>query len=490
MKNLAARLVVGLADVWPTDYEASWLARMKPAGVILFSRNVSNYSLLCKLCGFLHELVPDLEIMADHEGGPVSQLAGALGRPPSNWGLGVLDDVGLTARVYEETGRRLRAVGIDRVLAPVADVLTEGRNPIIGSRSFGSDMALAARHTVAAVTGLISSEMAVCLKHWPGHGGSSGDSHLVETGVADGGVPAPFESGLNAGAGAVMAGHLLVEDREGRELDDGADRPAILPATLDPGFMSESRTRLGTGHVENLLFFADDITMGALGPAMKRLGVSVPDVMESGLYDPKKLPLTWFEKLEDAGCDRLLIRGIPSRAFPLPDTPDCGQVGAGIKPSRENSGEPSFPAGPYAEARQRMWAVAAVDFADPGSDLLWLDYSRGDRWAVAAGQNSGPGEAGTLESVGALLGGMFSSVSHLADQNPQGKPWSRLVVSSHRPLADMGVLGVDLASRGVCLAMGHPSLKTDLEACLGQGWRVGALYDIAPEDLPGEGTKI
>ena len=490
MKELAGRLVVGLAGVWPTDYEALWLARYQPAGVILFSRNVSNYSLLCNLCRFLHELVCDLEIMADHEGGPVSQLAGALGRPPSNWGLGVLDDVGLTARVIEETGRRLRAVGIDRVLAPVADVLTERRNPVIGSRSFGSDPALVARHTVAAVTGLLSAEMAVCLKHWPGHGGSSGDSHLVETGVAQGAVPAPFESGLNAGAGAVMAGHLLVKDRQEDESDGGAFLPVNLPATLDPEFMSGSRTILGTGHVENLLFFADDITMGALGPAMKRLGVSVPDVLESGLYDPEKLPLAWFEKLADGGCDRFLIRGIPRTAFPVPVTPDSGQAGAGHEPSRDMSMEPSFPAGAYAEARQRLWTEAGIDFRDPGLDLLWLDYSHDDRWAVAAGQNAGSGEAGILESVGARLEGMFSSVSKLAASQSQGKPWSRMVVSSHRPLPDLEVQGVARASRGVCLAMGHPSLKTDLEALLGPSWRVQAVYDIAPEDLPGTGTII
>jgi len=490
MKDLAGRLVVGLAGVWPTDYEAAWLAHFQPAGVILFSRNICNYNALGSLCLFLHELVPDLEIMADHEGGPVSQLAGALGRPPSNWSLGVLDDAGLTARVFEETGRRLRAVGIDRVLAPVADVLTEGRNPVIGSRSFGSDSALVSRHTVAAVTGLLSAEMAVCLKHWPGHGGSSGDSHLVETGVAGGAVPAPFESGLNAGAGAVMVGHLLVKEREDLQPNGGASLHVGFPATLDPEFMSASRTVLGTGHVEDLLFFADDITMGALGPGMKRLGVPVPDVLESGLYDPEMLPLAWFEKLADTECDRFLIRGIPRTAFPLLGTPDSGLVGARNKPPRSMFSEPSFSSSAYAEARQRMWTEAGIDFADPGSDLMWLDYSRDDRWAVAAGQKVGSGEAGTLESVGACLERMFSSVNSVAALNSRGKPWNRLMVSSHRPLPDLEDLAVDRASRGVCLAMGHPSLKTDLEAWLGPGWRVGALFDIAQDDLPAEGTKI
>ncbi|MEN8005546.1 MAG: glycoside hydrolase family 3 N-terminal domain-containing protein [Candidatus Krumholzibacteriota bacterium] len=485
MKDPAGRLVVGLAGEWPTGFEAAWLAQKQPAGVILFSRNVKNYSQLYGLCRFLHELVPDLEIVADHEGGPVSQLAGALGRPPAAWGLGVLDDVGLTARVYEETGRRLRAVGIDRVLAPVADVLTERRNPVIGSRSFGADPTLVARHTVAAVTGLLAAEMRVCLKHWPGHGGSSGDSHLGETGVAKGAVPVPFESGLHAGAGAVMAGHLLVKDQ--------GDPQARIPATLDPEFMADSRKSLGSGHVENLLFYADDVTMGALGPAMKRLGVSIPDALESGLYDPEVLPSAWFEKLADAGCDRFLIRGIPRTAFPLSDVPEGGPVPVVTEPTSRITPEPTFSAGAYAEARQRLWAVAGPGFADPDSELLWLDYARDDRWAVAAGQDAGPGEAGTMATLEAGLEGMFSAVRHGPAPDLPAVPWTRLVVSSHRPLPDLQDLQEMMpnpASRGVCLAMGHPSLQADLEAWLPKGWRVGALYDIALDELPGGGTKI
>ena len=83
-------------------------------------------------------LVTDLEIVADHEGGPVSQLSFAVGRPPAAWALGVLDDPDLTRRVFVETGRRCRQLGIDRLLAPCADVLTEVHNPVIGSRAFGN----------------------------------------------------------------------------------------------------------------------------------------------------------------------------------------------------------------------------------------------------------------------------------------------------------------------------------------------------------------
>ncbi len=470
-RDLAARLVVGLEGPWPTDFESAWLAEWRPAGVILFSRNIINHSTLRSLCDLLHQLVPGLEIMADHEGGPVSQLASALGRPPCAWSLGDLDDVGLTARVFEQTGTRLLGVGIDRVLAPVADVLTEPHNPVIGARSFGSDSSLVSRHTVAAVTGLLESGVKVCLKHWPGHGGTSGDSHLVETSVHQGAIPAPFESGLTAGAGAVMVGHLLVDHQE-----EEAD---ALPATLDREFITDSKRQLGRGHVEHLLFFADDITMGGLGPAMRRLGVDVPDTQETGLFDPAALPLAWFEHLAGAGCDRLLIRGIPAGAFPLTGEPGSMEA----RDVAESQTDPGFAAGSYAEARQRAWAPIGSVFPDPEADLLWLDFSRSDRWGAAAGQEFAQGGDGPLEKIHGLLSLMFHTVRMAPDENPSEKPRNRLLVSSHRPLPDMKDLGGGLSSRGVCLALGHPSLKTDLEGLLGMDWKVVALNDIAPEDL-------
>ena len=472
-RDLASRLVVGLEGSWPTAFESAWLDEWQPAGVILFSRNVKEYSTLRGLCEFLHQLVPGLEIMADHEGGPVSQLASALGRPPCARSLGELDDVGLTARVFEQTGIRLLEVGIDRVLAPVADVPTEPHNPVIGARSFGSDPSLVSRHTVAAVTGLLDAGVKVCLKHWPGHGGTTGDSHLVETTVHQGAMPAPFESGLTAGAGAVMVGHLLI--------DHQVDEADVLPATLDREFITDSKRQLGRGNVEHLLFFADDITMGALGPAMQRLGVDVPETQETGLFDPGSLPVAWFEHLAAAGCDRLLIRGIPGGAFPLTCEPGGMEAGS----AAESLTDPEFSAGPYAEARRRSWAKVGSVFPDRASDLLWVDFSRSDRWGAAAGQDEAKGGDGPLEMIHGLLCRMFHSVSMAPDDNSQVKSRNRLLVSSHRPLPETKNLWGGLASRGVCLVLGHPSLKTDLEGLLGMDWKVVALHDIAPEDLIG-----
>lgn len=466
----AQSLVVGLEGTWPTALEAAWLAEYRPAGVILFSRNVSCFSQLRNLCKLLHDLVPGVEVCADHEGGPVSQLGAALGRPPAAWGLGILDDVGLTARVFEETGRRLRAAGIDRVLAPVADVLTEIRNPVIGARAFGIETSLVTRHTVAAVTGLLRADMQMCLKHWPGHGGSSGDSHLGETTVGAGGVPAPFESGLTAGADGVMVGHLLPT---GNPVDG---QP--LPATLDADFLGESRRLLAAGNMDRLVLFADDVTMGALGPAMGRLGVAVPEALESGLFDPALLPESWFEGLVAAGCDRLLIRGIPLAAFPL-----TGGAGAApFMPQTEPGDTVPFGKGAYEETRERLWAREIPEFADTTATVRMLDYTKGDRWEAASGR---PGD--TLAACEKRLAGFFRAVVS-GGSLPAGEgPCRRLLVTSHRPLvqpdAQWEEIRGSLAPEGVCVVLGHPSLKPRLEADLGPGWQVGALFDVTVEDL-------
>ena len=460
--ELARRLVVGLSGPAVTPVEAAWLAHYQPAGVILFSRNCHDYEQLCRLCGHLNTLVPGLEIMADHEGGPVSQLARALSRPPVVRSLGQLDDLALTARVHAETGRRLRAAGVTRVLAPVADVLTEAHNPAIGARAFGSDAKLVERHTVAAVKGLLEEGILVCLKHWPGHGGSRTDTHLTGAFAGEGAVSAPFAAGLTAGADAIMVGHLTTSPN------------AELPATLDAEFLRESVGQLQSSSGCRPRLIADDITMGGLRGAMLERGIDPGDGEATGMIDPVDLPLAWMSVLVDAGCEQLLIRGLPLGAMPVP----TNDRGATTESAGECPVETRFHDEAYRETRQRCWAVAAPEFAVPTAEMLWWDQTVGDRWQVAGG------DQGTAqEQLGPLLDPRFAAVHDWEAVLPAASGITRLLVTSHRPLSASGQRDNRLAEQGVCLVMGHPSLAGDLGAYLGTGWRVGAIYDVSPEDL-------
>ncbi len=107
------------------------------------------------------------------------------------------------------------------------DVNTAPDNPVIGTRSFGADPDLVARHAAAAVTGLQSAGVAACAKHFPGHGSTSADSHLVlatvdaPLGVVRSRDLPPFEAAIAAGVRAVMPSHLRVPELTG-------DLPASL----------------------------------------------------------------------------------------------------------------------------------------------------------------------------------------------------------------------------------------------------------------------
>lgn len=461
---LARRLVVGLAGPEPTPAELAWLRQHRPAGVILFGRNVTGPAQAARLCRRLRGLAPGLQVMADHEGGPVAQMAAAAGRPPAAWTLGDLDDTDLTRAVCRETARRLALLGITRVLGPVADVLEHPRNPVIGARAFGADPALCARHVAAAVAGYRDAGLQVCVKHWPGHGGTATDSHLSLEAQLVAGCREPFLAGLEAGADAVMVGHLPVALADGR---------AGL-ATLEAGYLAGVQVAL-TGAGAPPLLVADDVTMGALREPMRRRGVPLPDAQDSGLVEPGDLPAEWLRALLEAGCGLLLLRGIPWRALPADAPAAAGEAAAADESAAADLADLKRPAPVWQEARERLWRREAAGWPAPSQVLTWLDATAGDRWG-AADQRGGAAFA-------ARLAGLFASVERPDGAAREPAPCERLLVTSHRPLAAGRLDALRPAPVGVALAMGHPSLADDLRGRLPGGWRVGQVHDCDPLDL-------
>jgi beta-N-acetylhexosaminidase len=199
------------------------------AGITFFGSNVVGDT--AALSATLRAAAPVEPVIAiDEEGGDVTRLAYASGSPyPGNAALGAVDDISLTRSVYAAIGDDLARLGINTNLAPDADVLDLSGSAVVGTRSFGPDPALVARHVAAAVSGLQSAGIAACAKHFPGHGSTGDDSHLslatvsgtlAEIRVRD--LP-PFVAAIAAGALAIMPGHLLVPELTGS-----------LPASLSP----------------------------------------------------------------------------------------------------------------------------------------------------------------------------------------------------------------------------------------------------------------
>ena len=142
----------------------------------------------------------------------------------------------LVRQVGEAIAREMRTLGLDWNFAPVADVNSNPKNPIINTRSFGDDPETVIQFAVPFMQGLQSAGVAGCAKHFPGHGDTAVDSHhelpFIEEGSRrfDSVELPPFEALVRAGVGSVMTGHLACPDFA-RELG-GSDEQSVLPATL------------------------------------------------------------------------------------------------------------------------------------------------------------------------------------------------------------------------------------------------------------------
>lgn len=260
--------LVRLADAllippFPGHFAPDWVRQALAdgmAGVTVYGPNIAGRKQLAGLIAALRAAVDEPIIAIDEEGGDVTRIAHLTGSPyPGNAALGAVDDPALTQTVYQASGADLAALGVNLNLAPTVDVNTAADNPVIGTRSFGAQTALVARHAAAAVTGLQAAGVAACAKHFPGHGSTSVDSHhaiATVTGsmdlIAQRDLP-PFEAAIAAGVRAVMPGHLRVPG-----LTD--DLPASLSARALTGLL---RGDLGfTG-----LIVSDALEMRALsGP--------------------------------------------------------------------------------------------------------------------------------------------------------------------------------------------------------------------------------
>ena len=245
-------------------------------GVVLFARDIRSPEQLAELTASL----PGLLIAVDEEGGDVTRLETVTGSSfPGNLALGAVDDAALTRRVGAAIGGELAAVGVNFDLAPVADVIVDPSNPIVGVRSFGSDPALVSRHVAAFVEGLQSVGVAACAKHFPGHGESLADSHLelpsVETDretLFARALP-PFAAAVEAGVRAVMTAHIRFAALDDRAATVSAKVIGLLRSEL--GFDGlvitdalEMRAISGTvgleeGAVRALAAGADALCLGA-----------------------------------------------------------------------------------------------------------------------------------------------------------------------------------------------------------------------------------
>ena len=237
--------------------EKAFFRDADPFGFILFARNVDTPDQVRALCGDFREAVGrDAVITIDQEGGRVQRLRGPVWR---EW-LPPLDFVALAGENAEQAmylryriiAHELFDLGIDSNCAPMVDVAVAQTHPFLLNRCYASDAAKVARLGRAAADGMLAGGVLPVVKHMPGHGRSTLDSHFdlprvpVSRADLDAVDFAPFAALSDLPMG--MTAHLVYE-----EIDD-------LPATLSPKVMEVIRTGIG---FDNLIM-TDDIGMKAL----------------------------------------------------------------------------------------------------------------------------------------------------------------------------------------------------------------------------------
>lgn len=177
-------LIVGFDDVTPNEDIKKLITEYYVGNVILFARNIKDSQQLLDLNNSLQQLAKEaghdqpLFISIDQENGAVTRLL-----PPSSpqfpgsMALGATGSAEDAYKVALATAHYLRFHGIQYNYAPVADVNSNPRNPVVGVRSFGDNAREASKLVNASASGLSDGKIVTCTKHFPGHGDTAVDSH-------------------------------------------------------------------------------------------------------------------------------------------------------------------------------------------------------------------------------------------------------------------------------------------------------------------------
>ena len=175
---------------------------------------------------------------------------------PGNMALCASNDLEATQNIYRICGTEMLSVGYNAILGPCSDVNTDPASPIITVRSFGEYPQRVAHHVVKAVQGLRQAGSLSCLKHFPGHGATSGDTHR-EIPTVDKSLDklmkedlVPFKAGIKAGCDMVMTSHILYPAID-------AVSPATLSSNILQGVLRD------TLHFDGVII-SDSMNMGAI----------------------------------------------------------------------------------------------------------------------------------------------------------------------------------------------------------------------------------
>lgn len=228
-------------------------------GIIFYKNNFENPKQTVELVNQIKaensSNIP-LFLGVDQEGGRVTRLPGALTNFPPNKRIGEVNSPEFSYKIGSLLGYELKEFGLNLDFAPVLDINSNPNNPVIGDRAFGNNLEIVSKLGIETMKGIQSQKVIPTIKHFPGHGDTSVDSHL-ELPIVNKTLKElmeleliPFKRAMDEGAEVVMVAHMLIP-----ELDKNN------PASISKVVMTEVlRRQLSfTG-----VIITDDMTMGAI----------------------------------------------------------------------------------------------------------------------------------------------------------------------------------------------------------------------------------
>lgn len=258
--KIGQMLIVGLEGYEMDENARTMIEKNHIGGFILYGSNVENSSQLLSLINTLKRANAanriSLFISVDEEGGRISRMPKGFRKLPSNREIGKQNSADLSRRIGRLLADEVKAFGYNMDYAPVLDINSNPKNPVIGDRAFGSKSEIVSKLGVETMKGIQEGGVIPVVKHFPGHGDTSVDSHI--------GLPQvendlerlksfeliPFEQAIKNGADAIMVAHILLP-----KLDEEN------PATLSKAIISDLlRKQLDFDGV----VITDDMTMGAI----------------------------------------------------------------------------------------------------------------------------------------------------------------------------------------------------------------------------------
>lgn len=259
-EKIGQLVIVGMDGYELDDSARSLITEYQVGGFILFKRNLKSAQQMVTLLNSLKSVnsvnkVP-LFLSIDGEGGRIDRLPGEFIKIPTNRKIGRLGKIELSSQIGGIMGKTLKAIGFNMNFAPVLDIDSNPKNPVIGDRSFGATAEIVSSHGVAMMKGLQDEKVISVVKHFPGHGDTTVDSHIDLPSLShdldrlQSVELVPFGAAIQNNADGIMIAHILL-----RAIDP--EYPSSLSYTIITKVLREQMKFEG-------VVFSDDLTMGAI----------------------------------------------------------------------------------------------------------------------------------------------------------------------------------------------------------------------------------